>query len=228
MRVQAEAEALLANVDYEEGAPARALEHYREAGALLEASGDTGAAIRCQVAVGQILLQLGYIREAVAELRAAVDRAPNDALLQTQLALAVWQLGESRAALAILTDVLMIDGGNRDALRIRGEIYADLGDARNAMLDLERQSVLDRPSAQAAHGLALAELSQHSAAAREIDAAVETAPQNGRVLLYAARASALTGDKVRSWELARRAADAKDPPLSPSHRKFALDLVGDE
>jgi len=225
MRVAADAESLLGNVAYEKGDLAGALPHYREAAGLLQAAGDPGAALRGLAAVGQTLLALGRVREAVAEFRAAVERAPNDLVLQTQLALALWQQGEGEAAVAILNGVLGVDGASPEALRVRGEILADLGDARSAIYDLDRPSIRDLPSAQAARGLALAELGEHSAAKRAINDAVETAPRNGTVLFYAARASALTGDKATSWELARRAVDATDPPLSPSHRKLAEALA---
>ncbi|HUN30590.1 MAG TPA: tetratricopeptide repeat protein [Trebonia sp.] len=226
LREQADAQSILGNVAYEQGELLDALGHYRQAAGLLEAVGDTGAAVRSLAAVGQIQLTVGSIREAVATFRTVVERAPNDLVLQTQLALATWQFGEGEAAVAILNGVLTIDGGNREALRARGEILADLGDARSARLDLERQSVRDRASARAAHGLALAELGDHLEATREIHAAITTAPRDGRVLFYAARASALNGDELASWELARRAVDATDPPLSPSHREVALKLAG--
>ena len=226
LRTRADAESLLGNVAHEQGKPLDALPHYREAASLLEAAGDTSAAARELAAAGQTLLALGQSYEAVADLRAAVERVPNDLVLQTQLALALWQLGESRAAVAVLNDVLGIDGGNPEALRARGEILADLGDARNAIRDLKRPSISERPSTRAAHGLALAELGDYSEATKVISDAVEAAPRNGRVLLYAARASAVTGDTAHSGELARNALDATDPPLSPAQRQQAMKLAG--
>jgi len=228
LRMQAEAESLLANIAHEQDEPAGALPHYREAASLLQATGDIAAAVTCMAAVGQTLLLLGRFREAVAEFRAAVGRAPNDPALQTQFALALWQIGEGEAAVAILNDVLGADAGNREALRARGEILADLGDARRAMLDLERQSVRDRASTQAAHGLALAGIGDYSGATEEIHTAMKTAPRHGRVLLYAARASALSGDMVSTMERANQALDATDPPLSPSHREVAMKLTRDK
>jgi tetratricopeptide (TPR) repeat protein len=225
LRTRADAESLLGNVAHEQGKPSDALPHYREAASLLEAAGDISAAARALAAVGQTLLTLGHPHEAVAELRAAVERVPNDLVLQTQLALALWQLGESRAAVAVLNDVLGIDGGNPEALRARGEILADLGDARSAIRDLKRPAIRERPSTRAARGLALAELGDYSEATKVISDAVEAAPRNGRVLLYAARASAVTGDTLHSGELARNALDATDPPLSPPQRKQAMKLA---
>ena len=113
--------------------------------------------------------------------------------------------------------MLGIDGGNPEALRARGEILAYLGEARSALMDLNRVKQHDRPTTQAARGLALAELGDHSAADQEIKNALAEAPRNGPVLLYAARATALGGDKASAKELAMRAVDASDPSLSPQH-----------
>jgi tetratricopeptide (TPR) repeat protein len=225
-RAQADAESLLGNVAHEQGKPADALPHYRKAASLLEAAGDTSAASRELAAVGQTLLTLGDEHEAVIELRTAVERVPSDLVLQTQLALALWQQGENRTAVAILDDVLRIDGGDPEALRARGEILADLGEARSAMRDLQHPSLGERPATQAARGLALAELGDFAAAAKVITDAVQAAPRNGRVLLYAARASAKAGDTESSGERARDALDATDPPLSEPHRQLAKKLAG--
>jgi tetratricopeptide (TPR) repeat protein len=227
-RVRAEAQSLLGNLAHEREKPPEAEAHYREASRLFEAAGDTAAAARQLAAVGQMMLAQGRAAEAVSELQAAVQRMPNDLVLQTELALATWQLGKGEIAVAILTSVLGIDGGYTEALRARGEILADLGKARDAMLDLDRQAVLDRASALAARGLALAKLGDYPAASREIHDAMVRAPRNGPVLLYAARASALGGDTISSEELARRAVDATDPPLSPPHRELALRLAAYE
>jgi hypothetical protein len=94
------------------------------------------------------------------------------------------------------------------------------------MLDLGRRAIRHRPATSAARGLALATIGDHRAANREIENAVTMAPRNGPVLLYAARAAALSGDEGSSGELARRAVDATDPPLPPRHRDLALRLAG--
>jgi hypothetical protein len=150
---------------------------------------------------------------------------PNDLILQTQLALALWQIGEGLAAVAILNGVLAIDGSHLEALRSRGEILADLEDASSAILDLGRPLAADRPSTRAARGLALAELGDFSAATREIHDAVARAQRSGLVLFFAARASELTGDKATASEWAKLALEATDPPLSSSHREAARKLA---
>jgi tetratricopeptide (TPR) repeat protein len=225
LRERAQVESLLGNVEHRRGDSGRALPHYRQAAELLQAAGDTAAAAYELAAVGQILLVEGEPANALPELRAAVDRTPNDLWLQTKLALALWQFGDGQAAVAVLNWVLTIDGGYPEARRARGEILADLGEARDAILDLDR-SVPDRPLSRAARGLALAKLGDHTAAAKEINGAVADARRNGPVLLYAARAFDLAGDKVSAKDRARDAIDATDPPLSPAHKRLAKELAG--
>jgi tetratricopeptide (TPR) repeat protein len=223
-RLRAETTSLLGNLAVERERPKVAEAHYRAAAGLFEAARDTEAVARQLAAAGQMLLAQGRPADAVSQLRAAVNRIPNDLVTQTMLGLALWQSGEARAAVAVLTSVLAIDGGNPEALRGRGEILADLGEARDAMADLERV-VHDRPSTRAARGLALAELGDQSAASRDIEDAIVEAPRNGPVLLYAARATALGGNEARAKQLARRAIDAVDPALPPQQLQTALRLA---
>jgi tetratricopeptide (TPR) repeat protein len=224
--LHAEAESLLGNLAIEEGKPGQAEEHYREAALGFEAVGKTQAVARELAARGQVLVMLGRLPEAVIELRAAVARLPNDPLVQTELGLALWRQGDGRAAVAVLTTVLGSDAGNPEALRARGEILADIGDARAAIRDLERVPMTDRPSIRAAHALAVAGLGDYARAAKEIERVITEAPHNGPALLYAARATELIGDQPGAGELARAAMDATDPMLSPQDLQVARDLAG--
>lgn len=225
LREKAQAQSLLGNVAHRRGRSAEALTHYREAANLLQATGDTSAAAYQLAAVGRVLLAEGRTAAAIPDLRAAIERAPNDLGLQTLLALALWQLGEGHTAVAILNWVLKMDGGYMEARRARGEILADLGEAKSAMADLD-SAIPSRPSTRAARGLALAELGDHTAATEEVNEAVASAQHNGPVLLYAARALDLSGDKISARERAKEAINATDPPLSPPHRQLALKLAG--
>jgi tetratricopeptide (TPR) repeat protein len=218
-------ESLLGNVAHERGNPADAYPHYREAASLLEAADDTSAAARALAAAGQCLLSIGRAREAVPDLRSAIERASFDSLPKVLLARALWELGESQTAIAILDEVLAIDGESPEALRARGEILADLGQARSALMDLGRLPAGNRAVTLAAHALALAGTGDHLRASQKMDDALAKAPWNGAVLLYAARAAALSNDMVSAGELARRAIDATDPPLSAAHLKAAASLA---
>jgi tetratricopeptide (TPR) repeat protein len=225
-RLRAETRSLLGNIAHEREKPGEAESFYRDAAGLSERTGDTKAVARLLAAVGQEELAQGQRAEAVAALRSAADRMPNDPVIQTQLARALWQMGEGQAAVAVLTAVLGIDGGNAEALRVRGEILADLGEARNAILDLDRVAQQGGPVVRAARGLALAKLGDQPAASKEIDSVVDETTRNGPVLLYAARARALGGNQTAAKELASRAVDATDPALPPQHRQLALQLAG--
>ena len=127
-RLRGEAESLLGNLAFEAEKTDEAESRYRAAAEQFEAAGDTLAAARELAAVGQTLIAQDKLPEAVQKLRSALDRAPNDPVMQTGLGLALWRLGDGRAAVAVLTAVLGTDGGNPEALRARGEILADLGD----------------------------------------------------------------------------------------------------
>ena len=225
LRLRAEIESLLGNIAMEEEKPAEAEGRHRISASLFEAVRDTSAVASQLAAVGQTLIAQDRLEAAVDEFRCAIDRLPTDPVVQTDLALALWRKGESRAAVSVLTAVLRLDGGNSVALRARGEILADLGEANQAISDLNRVTLQERPSSRAAHGLALAKLGDQPRASLEVEGAVAEAPQNGAVLLYAARAKALSGDEYAAEELARRAVDATDLVLSPYHREVALQLA---
>jgi tetratricopeptide (TPR) repeat protein len=225
LRMRAEADSLLGNLAYEREKPKDAEELYREAANLYEALRDNDAVARQLAAVGQTLIIQGELIAAVSQLRSALDRMPNDRVLQTELAMALWQLGEGRGAVAVLTTVLERDGGDVTALRARGEVLADLGEARAAMLDLDRVAAHPPPTTLAARGLAHAELGDLVQARREIEEALEVTPRRGLVLWYAARVSWLDGDKARAWERASRAIEAVDPPLSSPQREAARQFV---
>lgn len=223
--LRAEASSVLGNVAYERGKPAEAEPRYREAARLSEAQRDTAGVASQLAAVGLTLLAQGQVAEAVNELRSAADRMPNDLLVQTELAWALWQLGEARGAVAVLNGVLAVDGGYLAALRARGEILADLGETQGARRDLDRVAGEGWPSARAARALVRAELGEESVADGEMAHALGDAPSNGPVLLYAARAETLGGDLSKAAELAQRALTATDPALPPHQRAAAQRLI---
>ncbi|MCW2948372.1 MAG: hypothetical protein JWR24_5089 [Actinoallomurus sp.] len=225
LRARAETESLLGDIAYLRGDPAVAETHYRSAAYFSETIGDSAAVGRLLAAIGRALLAQGREAEAVSGLRAAVERLPNDLAFHTELGRALSRMGQRQTAVAVLSDVLAIDGDTPEALQARGELLADLGQATEALRDLDRVGPHQRPATRAARGLALATLRDHSAAHAEIDAALADAPSSGPVLLYAARTLALGGDRVAAADLARRADEATDPPLSPPQRAEAQRIL---
>jgi tetratricopeptide (TPR) repeat protein len=223
LRTQAEVQLVLGNIAHARGEPAAAEDRYRTSAALFEMLQDTPAVTRLLMAMGRSLLAQGRDVEAVDGLRAATERAPNDPAVRTEFGRTLWQVGQERAAVTVLTEVLAVNGDTQEALRARGEVLADLGKAEDALRDLDR--VRQRPATRAARALALATLHDRHAAGEEIDAALADAPDSGPVLLYAARVGALGGDASRAAELARRAVTANAPALSPHQREEALRLT---
>lgn len=219
---------LLGNIAREHGNFREAEAQYREAMSYFGAADDSQAVGYQLTAIGYLLLEQGRTDDAVSTLDSALKRLRNDPVVRVFYATALWQLGEGRAAIAVLNEALSIDGDHADALRTRGEILADLGEARDAIRDLDRVPDVDRPATRAARGLALAELGERRAARREIEKAISEGERSGPALLYAARAFALIGDKIAAEENARLSADATDPPLSWRQLETARRLVGQE
>jgi tetratricopeptide (TPR) repeat protein len=223
-RLDAQAYSLLGNLACEREKSKEAEACYRQAARRYAATGDTKSLAFQIAAIGQTLMAQGLVSEAIQELHGAVVRQPNEPILQTEFAQALWQDNKGTAAVAVLNDVLRMDGANLAALRARGEILAYLGQAREAMRDLQRVSPQGQPSISAARGLALARLGDKLGARRQVESALDNGPRNGLVLLYAAQVFALGGDDIAAQELAELAATATDPPLSPAHREAARQL----
>jgi hypothetical protein len=224
LAILAEAECLLGNIAHEQDEAETATKHYLKAAGMFEALQNTPA-------VGQLLAAMGRLKldtkaaGAVQELRAAVDRLPNDLAVQTALAQALWHAGQTQAALAVLNGVLSRDGDTPDALRTRGEILADLGEAEAALRDLRRTDRAAWPSAQAAWALALAMRQPSEADRQELEEAETNAADSGPVLLRVARARRLIGDATEAAELAARALAASRPPLPPQLRDEARSVM---
>ncbi|MFG2002166.1 tetratricopeptide repeat protein [Spirillospora sp. NPDC048911] len=246
MRAHAEAVSFLGNVALQQGRPDDAAEHYGRAAAMFEALRDTESVGWLLAAVGMLRLGQGDHAAAVDKLSAAAARMPNDPMIQTELGRALWQAGESAAALAVLGDVLAHHGDTYEALRARAEIRADLGYAESlksdaesargdvdsaraheqsarayadsALRDLERIGKHARPAARAARALALATRSDVDAARRELNAVIAEAADSGPVLFRAAQVQRLSRNVGAATELASRAVRATDPPL-PRHQK---------
>jgi tetratricopeptide (TPR) repeat protein len=225
LRLRAWLESLRGNIEWQRENPAQATQHYQEAARLFEVLQDTATVAVELAAAGKMLIAQEKPEEAVHELRAAVDRMPNDPVLQSDLGTALWYKGDSKSAVAFFTRVLRADGSDLRALRSRGEILADLGNGRDALRDLDRVILHDHPETRAARGLALAVLGDRVNADREIRQAIAEAPRNGAVLLRASHAKRVSGDEVYAEELARQAVDATDPALPPYYRDVALRLA---
>ncbi|HZB31355.1 MAG TPA: hypothetical protein VE465_14430 [Streptosporangiaceae bacterium] len=223
-RLRAAAECLLGTIAYDEGRLELAAEHYESAAKAFAALGDTEHVGMLLAAVGRLKIGNGTT-EAVNRLRAALTQLPSDLFVKTALAHALWYADRTQAAIALLDDALSQDGGTAEALRLRGELLADLNKAEPALRDLDRVNYEDRPSSRAAWALAKTREGAGSEAATAELELVDDAGDSGPALLRVARVLELRGDAHTAADLAQRAVRARRPPLPRHLRKEAERLM---
>ena len=219
LRLQADAQSLLGNIAFERGSLDIAEQHYRRAAELNEQLQDFSAVGRLLGAIGRLQAKQGRHAAALEDLQSAVTRLPGDLILQTELAKALWHVGQAQAAVAVFGTVLTIEPGSAEALAGRGQIRAENGDAFSAIDDLRtlqrlRPSIGLQPEIRSAYALALARGGRSETAMEEADAALASAPDNGFIFLMAARVASASGAPERATALLRQAAEANDPALS--------------
>nr|WP_260408299.1 tetratricopeptide repeat protein [Planomonospora venezuelensis] len=180
---------------------------------------------RALTAGGRLWLAQGDHARAVELLKAALGWAPNDLSARLVLGQALWHAGQPRAALACLNGAVALAARPPvEALALRGEIHADLGDAVEALRDLDRVRAHQHPGTVSARALALALAGRFDAAEQEVLDAVAAGSASGPVLLRAARVHVLLGRQAGAAGLAMRAIEALDPALPPHLRRQAEEL----
>jgi tetratricopeptide (TPR) repeat protein len=214
-RLRAAAECLLGTIAYDQGEMESAIAHYEAATRAFGALGDTAHVGMLLAAAGRLKIGDGT-SEAVNRLLAALTRLPGDLFVKTALAQALWYAGRTHAAIAVLDDALSQEGGTPEALRLRGELLADLNEAEPALRDLDRVNHGDHPSSRAAWALAKKTCDGVGPAVAEELELVGDADDSGPVLLRVARLLRLEGDADKAAGLAERAVRAQRPPL-PRH-----------
>jgi tetratricopeptide (TPR) repeat protein len=220
----ARAESRLGDIAHLRGDYGQAVAHYRAVASLFEALQVNTAVANSLAAIGHALLAQGLDVEAVETMRSAVDRLPTDLALQTEFGRTLWQAGQGRAGVTVLTDVLNSDSRTPEALRTRGEMLADLGQSEKALLDLNQVRRHLRPEGRAARALALVGTGNSRDAEEDMEAALQAGTQNGPALLYAARVRALGSNRSGAADLARMSLAATAPALAPHQRAEALQL----
>ncbi|MGW0479566.1 nSTAND1 domain-containing NTPase [Nonomuraea sp. NPDC003214] len=215
VRLRARAESLLADLAHERGDLDDAVRRYRAAAQLhTTVRGSDQIVATLLTTVGRILIAGGAFREAVGELRAAVRRSPNP-LIQTELAWALWHLGNPRGAVDVLDGALASQGATQEALRARGEILSDLAEPGKALRDLNRVMPHEQPSTQAAYALALAQTGHVKQAVSLVEPlGVES---DGPTLLRAAQVMAADENLSEAAKLARRAWQGANRRRLPPH-----------
>src|SRR3954471_23025329 len=183
---RAAAECLQGTIAYGQGRLEVAADHYEAAIAAFGSLGDTAH-------VGMLLAAVGRLKiderptEAVSGLSAALTQLPGDTFVKTALAQALWSAGRPQAAVAILDDALNQNGATPEAIRLRGELLADLNRAEPALRDLGRIDYGDRPSSRAAWFLAKKTCQAGGVPEAGELALVGEADDSGPVLLRVAR-----------------------------------------
>ncbi|MEO3785984.1 tetratricopeptide repeat protein [Actinocorallia sp. B10E7] len=127
LEIKAQAECLLGDLAYATGDLKKARERYEAAAGMFEALQNTDLVGHLLSADGRLSLKADP-PAALPKLHAAVSRLPHDSHVLTALGQALWQTGQPRAALAVLNEALIEDRSNLEALRVRGEIRARLGE----------------------------------------------------------------------------------------------------
>ncbi|GAA0993876.1 hypothetical protein GCM10009555_085300 [Acrocarpospora macrocephala] len=224
-RLRAEIESFLGNVAFADARYDAAIDHYRRASALFELDGQTEAVGRLLAAVGRSHRARGESRLAIPELASAVQRAPDDAGIRTELAWALWYCGHSQAALDVLNNVLHHDGNSLPALRARAEILLDLGRPEEALSDFGRLQPIREPWVRAAYAHALALVGEPGKARREIAALDAATDGHGPALLHTALVEEQASNLHVAAELARRALGAQAPPLPPHLARTAERII---
>jgi tetratricopeptide (TPR) repeat protein len=222
-RRRAAVECLLGTITYYEGLVEPAVERYEAAARGFAALGDTAHVGMLLAAIGRLKIGNGPI-EAVNRLHAALTQLPGDLFVKTALAHALWYADRTQAAIAVLDDTLSQDGGTAEALRLRGELLADLNKAEPALRDLDRVNYKDRPSSRAAWALAKTREGAGSDDAAELQL-LDDADDSGPALLRVARVLELRGNADSAADVAQRAVRARRPPLPRHLRKEAERLI---
>ena len=227
LRTRAEAEYLLGEVAGHRGEPSAALDHFHRAAGLFEVLQEPGSVGGALAAAGLSLIY-GRNTAAAADLQAAIARIPGDLEVQTDLAQALWRNGQQRVATAVLDSVLSLDANLLTALRVRGEIRADMGEAEGALRDLDQVRFNQRPGTQAARALALAISERFDAAEQEAADALASREDSGPMLLRIARVRALTGHRAEALQLAVAALEAAEMPLPPHLQEYARRFLNEQ
>jgi tetratricopeptide (TPR) repeat protein len=221
LRIRAGAERVLGHVARERQRYDLAFSRYRTAASLFEAVEDLASVAQLLADAGRMSIRTGRYSDAVSDLRAAAARAPGDLPIQYALASALWHAGQPLAAVSVLGGILERDTDMLAALRLRGEILAELGRAEQSLADLYRVRQDITPRTLAARALAHALNGRLDVAGQEAADAVANAPDAGPVLFRVARVMQLIGEMSMASSYAAKAVSM---PL-PAHLRDAAQRI---
>ncbi|WP_219471089.1 nSTAND1 domain-containing NTPase [Nonomuraea rhizosphaerae] len=212
------AQMILGDVAYMRAEHEAALKAYEEAVAWT-ADSRSPAVAYLFAALARVHLHRGDPKSALDKARSSRFIPAGETITLLEFGQALWRTGRHQAAIREVNSALNRDPGHVEALRIRGEIYADWGRSQQALNDLNSVAAAAPPSARAAYILAASP--NVPVSQREIDELREEGRMNGMVLLYLARSMQRRGERSLAAELAGEALQATHPRLSHHHQAQA-------
>jgi tetratricopeptide (TPR) repeat protein len=146
---------------------------------------------------------------------------------------AYWYSGRVQEAISDYNELLQIDPNSFDACMSRGQILAETGEFKQALVDLDRAMKLGRslddPVSIAylrnGRGLAYGGLGQYEKAFREFEASIQAAPDNAWVYYNRALIYERKGEPLKSVSDLKVALTKNDPSLTPLKRETARNLL---
>ena len=186
-------------------------------------AGGDGLTANAHNNAGTIALSRGELDEAVAEFRAAVERAPEFLLARTNLAQALLQSGEVAEAEAQLRQVISEAPDDKKALALLSDLLAGAGRLDEAEA-LARAAVTAAPrSALAWHqlGTTLEQLGRGEPAREAFEKAAGIDPEMPEPLNALGNHFEALGDFASAAHWYRKAVDA-DPGYAPAYNNLAL------
>ncbi|MGZ6013046.1 MAG: tetratricopeptide repeat protein [Caulobacteraceae bacterium] len=152
---------------------------------------------------GLIYAQLGHLKEAAEDFRAAVALTPNDPVAHNNLGNALRPLGLWEEALAACAQALALAPDYLDAQLSHANALQDMGRPQEAVAGYDRllQRAPADPRALANRGLALRSLNRGAEAAKSFEQAMAADPGNLQVRALAGQAYLQTGDLKTGFAL---------------------------
>lgn len=220
--IQISARVVLGDIAYLRGEHESACQAYEQA-LEIELMVDTRspAVAYLFAAIARVHLLRGDTELALGSARSGRLIPAGETITMLEIAQALWQANRHQAAIKELNLILDRDREHCEALRIRGEIYADHGKAQQAINDLSSVAVAAPPSARAAYML----VASVAVSRGEVEELREEGRRHGMVLLYLAQAVNRRGERDLAVELAFEALRATNPRLSRHHRRQAEKIV---
>ncbi|WP_248962414.1 tetratricopeptide repeat protein [Sphaerisporangium perillae] len=226
VRVEAQAHLIHGEVAAAGGDFAIARKHFEEAAESFAGLQQFASVAEALTADGRVWIAQGEYTRAIDRLKAALNWVPNHPGAQLALGQALWWSGQPRASLALLNGAVALARDSApEALALRGQVLADLGQSADALRDLDRVRHHQQPDTLAARALALADTGRLDAAEQEVLDALAVGPGSGPVLLRSARVYAFLGRTDKAAGLTARALEAADPALPPHLRTLAQELL---